>query len=95
MIAKTSGMKLVGLYIVNETYMFENEKQEDYMGMISWSRISCGSTRPHFGTEVKTSQPIRLEISTAKESRDLSHNWYFADKKLLKLKCHRFSGQSF
>ena len=65
--------------------MFENEKQEDYMGMISWSRISCGSARPHFGTEVKTSHPIRLEISTAKESRELSHNWYFADKRIIEV----------
>lgn len=65
--------------------MFENEKQEDYMGMISWSRLSCGSTRPHFGTEVKISHPIRLEISTAKESRDLSRNWYFADKRIIEV----------
>ena len=47
--------------------MFDNEKQKDYMGMISWSRLSCGSARPHFVTEVKTSHPIRLEISTAIE----------------------------
>jgi hypothetical protein len=65
--------------------MFEEEKSEDYMGMISWSRISCGSARPHFGTDVKTSHPIRLEISTAKESRELNHNWYFADKKIIEV----------
>ena len=65
--------------------MFENEKQEDYMGMISWSRLSCGSAIPHFGTEVKTSHPIRLEISSAKESRDLSRNWYFADKRIIEV----------
>ena len=65
--------------------MFENEKQEDYMGMISWSRLSCGSERPHFGTEVKTSHPIRLEICTAKESRELSRNWYFADKRIIEV----------
>ena len=65
--------------------MFENEKSEDYMGMISWSRISCGSARPHFGTEVKTSHPIRLEISTAKENRELSRNWYFKDKRIIEV----------
>lgn len=65
--------------------MFENEKSEDYMGMISWSRLSCGSARPHFGTDVKTSYPISLEISTAKESRELSRNWYFADKKIIEV----------
>lgn len=65
--------------------MVESEKSEDYMGMISWSRISCESARPHFGTEVKTSHPIRLEISTAKENRELSRNWYFKDKRIIEV----------
>jgi hypothetical protein len=65
--------------------MFENQKSEDYMGMISWSRINCGSARPHFGTEVKTSHPIRLKICTANESRELSHNWYFAGKRIVEI----------
>ena len=65
--------------------MFEKEKSEDYMGMISWSRLSYGSVRPHFGTDVKTSHSIRLEISTAKESSELSHNWYFADKRIIEV----------
>lgn len=65
--------------------MFENEKQKDYMGIISWSRLNCGSARPHFGTEVKTSHPISLKISTAKESRNLSSNWYFADKRIIEV----------
>lgn len=65
--------------------MFENEKKEDYMGMISWSRISCTSARAHFGTEVKTSNPISLKICTAKENRELSHNWYLSDKRIIEV----------
>ena len=65
--------------------MFENEREEDYMGMISWSRISCGGVQNMFGTEIATSHPIRLEISNAKESRELSRNWHFATNKIIEV----------
>ena len=64
--------------------MIENEKQEDYMGMISWSR-TCGSARPLFGTEIETANPIELSISHAEESRDLSRI----------LRCRLFNGLNF
>ena len=65
--------------------MFENEREEEYMGMISWSRIQCGTARNLFGTEITTSHPIRLEISNAAESRELSKNWHFARNKIIEV----------
>ena len=37
--------------------MFEKTREEDYMGMVSWSRLS-GGARPMFGTEIKTANPM-------------------------------------
>ena len=58
--------------------MFDNEKtrNEDYMGMVSWSKSYNASPRNLFGTEIKTDNPITLKISKAEETRDLSRNWY-------------------
>lgn len=58
--------------------MFDNEKtrNEDYMGMISWSKSCNASPRNLFGTEIKTDNPITLRINKAEETRDLSRNWY-------------------
>ena len=58
--------------------MFDNEKtrNEDYMGMISWSKSYNASPRNLFGTEIKTDNPITLRINKAEETRDLSRNWY-------------------
>ena len=64
--------------------MFEKTREEDYMGMISWSKMS-GGARPMFGTEIKTSNPIRLEICHAEECRDLSKNWYFPRKQIVEI----------
>jgi len=58
--------------------MLDNEKtrNEDYMGMISWSKSYNASPRNLFGTEIKTDNPITLRINKAEETRDLSRNWY-------------------
>ncbi len=58
--------------------MFDNEKtrNEDYMGMISWSKSYNASPRNLFGTEIKTDNPITLRINKVEETRDLSRNWY-------------------
>ena len=58
--------------------MFDNEKtrNEDYMGMVSWSKSYNASPRNLFGTEIKTDNPITLRISKAEETRNLSRNWY-------------------
>ena len=58
--------------------MFDNEKtrNEDYMGMISWSKSYNASPRNLFGTEIKTDNPITLRIRKAEETRDLSRNCY-------------------
>lgn len=64
--------------------MFDNVKSEDYMGMISWSRTS-GSPTPLFGTEIKTANPIKLEVCHAEECRELSRNWQFARKQIVEV----------
>lgn len=65
--------------------MFENEKSEDYMGMISWSKTSCSSPRAMFGTEIKTDHPIKVSISHAVENRELNRNWYFPHKEIVEI----------
>lgn len=54
----------------------EKTRNEDYMGMISWSKSYNASPRNLFGTEIKTDNPITLRISKAEETRNLSRNWY-------------------
>ena len=39
--------------------------QKDYMGLISWNRVSCGSPQPMFGSEIKTDAPVCIRISKA------------------------------
>ena len=58
--------------------MPDNEKtrNEEYMGMISWSKSYNASPRNLFGTEIKTDNPITLRINKAEETRNLSRNWY-------------------
>ena len=65
--------------------MFENEKKEDYMGRISWSRIMCSSPQSMFGTEIKTSNPVKIVISNAAEERDLNRNWIFTKERIVEL----------
>lgn len=48
----------------------------NYMGKISWSRISCGTPRNFFGSEIKSDHPICLRICDAEVQRDLSVNHY-------------------
>lgn len=65
--------------------MFENEKSEDYMGMVSWSKVCCSIPQNLFGTEVKTTTPIRLRIHRAVENREINHNWYSPHNKIIEV----------
>ena len=65
--------------------MFENERKEDYMGRISWSRMMCSHPQPMFGTEIKTSNPVKIVISNAAEERDLNRNWIFTKERIVEL----------
>ena len=64
--------------------MNESKKEEDYMGMVSWSKLS-GGARPLFGTEIETANPIRLTISHVEEIRDLSRYWFYPKKKIVEI----------
>lgn len=61
--------------------MTDNIIKEDYMGKISWSRITCGAPIPMFGSEIATSNPIVLRISKASEdlSRGVANKHIMAD----------------
>ena len=48
--------------------MFEKTKNEDYMGMVSWSRLS-GGARPMFGTEIKTANEKNQNIEIQKSEK--------------------------
>lgn len=61
----------------------ENEKSENYMGMISWHR-SMGTPKLLFGTEIQ-STPIILKISKASEQRNLSRNWYHENGQIIEI----------
>lgn len=67
--------------------MFDDKKtrNEDYMGMIGWSKSYTSSPRSMFGTEIKTENPITLKISHAEESRHLSNNWYYPRKQIVEI----------
>lgn len=43
----------------------DKSNQKDYMGMISWNRISCGAPQAMFGSEIKTDSPVCIRISKA------------------------------
>lgn len=58
-----------------------NEIKKDYMGMVSWHRVMCGSARPMFGSEIATANPIYLRISGGSMSRSHSDTRYHADIK--------------
>jgi len=63
--------------------MFENEKEEDYMGMVAWHK-NMGTPRTLFGTEIK-SNPITLTIKRAVECREYSSNWYYDKEQLIEI----------
>lgn len=63
----------------------EKTRNEDYMGMIGWSKSYNSSPRSMFGTEIKTENPITLRISHAEESRNLSRNWYYPQKQIVEI----------
>ena len=63
--------------------MLEDEKSEDYMGMISWHK-NTGTPKTLFGTEIQ-SNPITITIKRATECRELNRNWYLEHGKLVEI----------
>jgi len=63
----------------------EPETHESY-GMISVSRFQSSAQDKYFGSAVKFSGGISLEIQTAKKYRNLSHDNYHADKTLVRVR---------
>lgn len=49
----------------------DKSNQKDYMGMISWNRLSCGAPQAMFGSEIKTDTPVCLRISRAYVDHEL------------------------
>lgn len=67
-------------------YMMNGEvKSKNYMGKLSWSKASCSSPRPMFGTEIATCTPITIRIDTAEQERGLSKFWFHSKKRIVEL----------
>lgn len=47
-----------------------NEIKKDYMGLISWNRVTCGAPQPLFGSDIKTDSPVCIRICQAHISED-------------------------
>ena len=45
--------------------MDDKTYEKDYMGVITWGRLQCGSPLPMFGSEIKTDSPVYIRISQA------------------------------
>lgn len=45
--------------------MNDKTYEKDYMGVITWGRLQCGSSQPMFGSEIKTDSPVYIRISHA------------------------------
>lgn len=58
----------------------EKSNQKDYMGMISWNRLSCGAPQAMFGSEIKTDSPVCIRISRAYVDHDLDYEMQHAEE---------------
>ena len=45
----------------------------------------CSHPQPMFGTEIKTSNPVKIVISNAAEEREINRNWIFTKERIVEL----------
>lgn len=65
--------------------MFENEQKHDSFGKLSFSRCSCGSAIPLFGSSIKHRDIIMMRVHGARISRELNTDYFFDDNLILEL----------
>lgn len=65
--------------------MFDNKFEHPACGMIRASRTTSSGGKTLFGSELKHRDTITLAIATGRKSRELSCDWYFADKDIIEV----------
>lgn len=63
----------------------KEEKTHESYGMLTFSRFS-GNGSEFYGSDLKHSGGVTLRIATGGVKRDLSSNWYYANKNLIEVK---------
>ena len=59
---------------------FIDKEQHPSYATLGFHRVSCGSPVPLFGSSIKHNDIIVMKLQTAKHSRGLNEDWYYADK---------------
>lgn len=54
-------------------------------GLISFSRVSCNPPMALFGSSIKHSNPIRMVIYHAEQSRNINHDWHYSDGRIVEI----------
>lgn len=65
----------------------EREKfKHESFGQLSFSRVNCTPPAKFYGSQLDQSHYIQLTLSSSEVDRDLSKEWYFAKKTLVKVR---------
>lgn len=60
-------------------------KKHPSFGMAAFSRFSSNANQPLFGSSIQSKQMISLRISTAEHDRDINHDRYHADRRIVEV----------
>lgn len=66
--------------------MDENTQKHESQVQVSFSRVTCTGPVAFYGSDVKVNNWIQLKVSTSEKRRNLSNDWYFADKPILTMR---------
>lgn len=64
----------------------QKENRHPSQVQISFSRVTSNRPVAFYGSDIKCNSWILLKVKTSVRKRDLSSDWYFADKTILELK---------
>ena len=67
--------------------MFDEQKDKEHesFGMLNFSRVTCSHPQALFGSSLKHSNYIKMELKTATVSRGLNEDWYFGRDTILEV----------
>lgn len=66
--------------------MEETIQKHESQAQVSFSRVTCSGPVAFYGSDVKVNSWIQLKVSTSEKRRNLSNDWYFADKTILEIR---------
>ena len=66
--------------------MNETTQRHESQVQVSFSRVTCSGPVAFYGSDVKVNNWIQLKVSTSEKRRNLSNDWYFADKTILEIR---------